>query len=53
MILGLEINLTSSYDLSMVTSYFKRFVAGSRRFFPTSYEIFLKVGIILVVNRNL
>jgi hypothetical protein len=40
MILCLELNLASSYDFSKVNSCFKRFVAGSGRFFPTSYEIF-------------
>jgi hypothetical protein len=40
MILGLELNLASSYDFSKVNSCFKRFVAGSGRFFPTSYASF-------------
>jgi hypothetical protein len=39
-ILGLELNLASSYDFSKVNSCFKRFVAGSGRFFPTSYAMF-------------
>jgi hypothetical protein len=40
MILGLELNLASSYDFSKVTSCFKRFVAGSGRIFPTSCASF-------------
>jgi hypothetical protein len=43
MILGLELNLTSSYDFSKVISCCKEFVATYGRFIPLIVQ-FLKVG---------
>jgi hypothetical protein len=52
MILGLDLNLASSYDFSKVTSCCKEFVVASGRFIPLLVQV-LKVGILFGVNMHL
>jgi hypothetical protein len=51
MILGLELNLASSYDLSNVTCYCKDFVASFGRFIPLLVK-FSKVEILFGIKQE-